>query len=133
MPDATPNPLASLTAAAEAVRQQLQVNAFDAAAVERLAEFIEGQRPTLKAADRQGVVMALGCFLGQCLVQTYGGTWAQGPDGTTGVGINQTSFFNPFYRISQQLDKGQPESVAAFFASIPERLAAAPRRKNWIS
>lgn len=127
------SPLASLFAAAEAVRQQLQVNAYDAAAVQRLDEFIEAQRPGIKPADKQGVVTALGCFLGQCLVETYGGTWAQGPDGMTGVGIQKNSFFNPFYRISQQLDKGQPESVTAFFASIPDRLAAAPRRKNWIS
>ena len=133
MPDLTPNPLASLTTAAEAVRRQLQVNAYDADAVQRLVEFIEAQRPSLTPATREGVVMALGCFLGQCLVDTYGGTWAQGPDGTTGVGVRQHSFFNPFYRISQQLDKGQPESVAAFFAGIPDRLAAAPRRKNWIS
>ncbi|WP_139924481.1 hypothetical protein [Hymenobacter sp. DG01] len=130
MPDQ--NPLASLVAAAEAVRQQLHVNQFDAAAVQLLAEFIEGQRPTLKETDRQGVITALGCFLGQCLVETYGGTWAQGPDGTTGVGINQTSFFNPFYRVSEQLAKGETQSVAAFFAGVPERLAAKPGRKSWI-
>ena len=130
MPDS--NPLASLVAAAEAVRQQLKVNAFDAAAVQRLAEFIEGQRPTLKEADRQGVVTALGCFLGQCLVETYGGTWAKGPDGATGVGINDTIFFNPFYRVSEQLTKGLAQSVATFFAGVPERLAAKPSRKSWI-
>jgi hypothetical protein len=130
---ASGSPLASLLAAADAVRQRLQANTFDAAAVQQLDAFIEAQRRDLKPADKQGVVTALGCFLGQCLVATYGGTWAKGPDGTTGVGINQNSFFNPFYRVLQQLDKGQPESVAVFFASIPERLAAAPRRKNWIS
>ncbi|MBT9393404.1 hypothetical protein KLP40_09535 [Hymenobacter sp. NST-14] len=126
------SPLASLRQAAEAVRQQLQVNHFDAAAVLRLDEFIEGQRPIIKEAERQGVITALGCFLGQCLVDTYGGTWAQGPDGTTGVGINQTSFFNPFYRVSEQLTKGPAQSVTAFFAGIPERLAAQPSRKTWI-
>ncbi|MBC8082291.1 MAG: hypothetical protein H7Z21_03710 [Hymenobacter sp.] len=131
MPDESS--LTALRAAAEAVRQQLQAPAFDAAAVRQLAEFIEAQRTTLPAADRPGVTTALGCFLGQCLVAVYGGTWAQGPDGTTGVGIGPHHFFNPFYRVSQQLDKGLPESVAAFFAGVPERLAAAPRRKNWIS
>ncbi|MBX0292293.1 hypothetical protein K3G63_17730 [Hymenobacter sp. HSC-4F20] len=126
------NPLASLLTAAEAVRHQLQVNAFDASAVGRLAEFIEAQRPTIKETDRQGVITALGCFLGQCLVETYGGTWAQGPDGTTGVGINQTAFFNPFYRVSEQLTKGLSQSVAAFFADVPQRLAAKPGRKSWM-
>ena len=94
MPDQ--NPVAALVAAAEAVRQQLHVNQYDAAAVQLLAEFIEAQRTTVKEADRQGVITALGCFLGQCLVTEYGGEWAKGPDGSTGVGLNGTSFFNPF-------------------------------------
>lgn len=132
MPEPTPNPVAALTAAAEAVRHQLQVNAYDAAAVQRLDAFIEGQRLGLAPAAREGVVMALGCFLGQCLVTEYGGEWAKGPDGSTGVGLNGTSFFNPFYRVSEQLTKGPAQSVAAFFAGVPERLAAKPGRKSWI-
>ena len=124
MPASTPeSPVAALQAAADAVRQQLQARAYDAAAVQQLAEFIEAQRSALAVADRQSVTTALGCFLGQCLVEAYGGTWAQGPDGTTGVGINQKHFFNPFFRVAEQFDKGWPESVAKFFASVPIHLA----------
>lgn len=126
------NPLAALRAAAEAVRQQLHAAAFDATAVEQLASFIEAQRSTLPAAEKQGIVTALGCFLGECLVQTYHGTWAQGPDGTTGVGINQSSFFNPFFRVSEHFEKGNAESVLDFFASVPIYLAN-PSRRQWIS
>ncbi|RYU81563.1 hypothetical protein [Hymenobacter persicinus] len=126
------NPLVALRNAAEAVRQQLQLNSYDETAVQRLDEFIETQRATIKEEDREGVIKALGCFLGQCLVDTYHGTWATGPDATTGVGINGNHFFNPFFRVSQHLALGQKESVAAFFASIPARLAAEPRRKTWI-
>lgn len=129
-PDA--NPLAALRAAAEAVRQQLRANAFDADAVQQLDQFIEAQRIGLPATEKEGVVTALGCFLGECLVQTYHGTWAQGPDGTTGVGINQVHFFNPFFRVAEQLEKGAAESVAEFFASVPIRLAN-PTRRQWIS
>ncbi|SHJ13764.1 hypothetical protein SAMN02745146_2403 [Hymenobacter daecheongensis DSM 21074] len=126
------NPLAALRAAAEAVRHQLQVNSYDAAAVQRLDDLIEAQRPAITDAEREGVIKALGCFLGQCMVETYQGTWAAGPDGTTGIGIRGDHFFNPFYRVSQQLAQGPAESVAAFFASIPARLASEPRRKTWI-
>lgn len=129
---ASENPLVPLLKAAEAVRQQLQVNAFDAQGVQRLDELIEAQRPNIKATDREGVISALGCFLGQCLVSTYQGEWAVGPDKTTGIGIAGKHFFNPFYRVSQQLAHGQKESVAVFFAGIPERVAVEPRRKNWI-
>ncbi|UOQ54958.1 hypothetical protein [Hymenobacter cellulosivorans] len=126
------NPLIALRKAAEAVRQQLQVNEFDAAGVQRLDTFINEQRASIKDAEREGVISALGCFLGQCLVSTYQGEWALGPDKSTGVGIAGQHFFNPFYRVSQQLAHGQKESVAVFFAGIPERLAVVPRRKNWI-
>jgi len=131
MPEAE-SPLASLFRAAEAVRQQLRLNAYDASSVERLAAFIEEQRPAIKPAEQEGVVTALGCFLGQCLVDTYKGEWAAGLDNTTGVGIGGKSFFNPFYRIAQQLAHGQPESVAVFFAQVPTYLQAAQRRNNWI-
>ncbi|WP_375437866.1 hypothetical protein [uncultured Hymenobacter sp.] len=123
------SPVAALRAAADAVRQQLQAKAYDAIAVRQLADFIETQRNTLSAADRQGVTTALGCFLGQCLVETYGGTWAQGPDNTTGVGINQFHFFNPFFRIAEQFNKGLPESVDIFFGRVPIQLANPGRRQ----
>ncbi|WP_205619283.1 hypothetical protein [Hymenobacter aerophilus] len=127
------SPLAALQSAAEAVRHQLRLNAYDEAAVQRLAEFIEVQRPIIKDEEREGVIKTLGCFLGQCLVQTYGGTWAQNPQGVTGVGLHDVHFFNPFYRVGEQLAKGSEHSVATFFASISERLAAGqPARKNWI-
>ena len=33
------------------------------------------------------------------------------------------SFFNPFFLVKEQLDKGSTASVAGFFASVPWRLA----------
>jgi hypothetical protein len=129
-----PTPLDSLLAAADQVRQQLKLKAFDAEAVAHLDHFIEAQRTRLSPAEREGVVTALGCFLGQCLVQVYRGEWAAGPDGSTGVGFADRFFFNPFYLVNSQLNEGQSASVAAFFASVPKRLAApAAPRKGWIS
>jgi hypothetical protein len=126
----------SLQAAAEQVRQQLGLATYDAAAVLELDHFIEVQRTELppQAPEREGLVAALGCFLGQCLVQAYRAEWAAGPDGSTGVGLANKLFFNPFYLVNQQLTKGEAASVAAFFRSVPQRLVAASgARKRWIS
>ena len=132
--EAQPTPLDSINAAAEQVRQQLQLSAFDAEAVAHLANFIEAQRGELDEAERPGVTMALGCFLGQCLVQTYRGDWGTGKDGTTGVGLAGRFFFNPFQLVNAQLNEGESASVAAFFASVPKRLQTPPAaRKGWIS
>jgi hypothetical protein len=126
------SPLNALRAAADAVRQQLQVNAFDANAVQHLSEFIEAERAGLPPTRREGVVSVLGCFLGECLVQTYQGEWATGPDGTTGIGVRNRLFFNPFYRVEQQFASGLTESVATFFDQIPARLTDEELAKNWI-
>ncbi|WP_310391973.1 hypothetical protein [Hymenobacter sp.] len=134
MPDVTPSPLDSVLAAADQVRQQLKLKAFDAEGVAHLANFIQAQRGQLPAAERSGVIMALGCFLGQCLVQVYRGEWGTGRDGTTGVGLASRFFFNPFHLVDAQLNEGESASVAAFFASVPARLKTPPAaRKGWIS
>ena len=134
MPDTTSSPLDSLLAAAEQVRQQLKLKAFDAEGVAHLANFIQAQRDELEPAERLGVIMALGCFLGQCLVQVYRGEWGTGRDGTTGVGLAERFFFNPFHLVDAQLNEGESASVAAFFASVPSRLMTLPAvRKSWIS
>ena len=97
MPENSPE-TATLLAAAEQVRQQLGLAAYDAAAVLELDHFITVQRPELPAQspDREGMVTALGCFLGQCLVSAYRAEWALGPDGTTGVGLANQLFLIPF-------------------------------------
>ena len=124
----------ALLAAAEQVRTQLRLPFYDADGVTHLARFIEAQRAALPAAQREGVATALGCFLGQCLVAVYGGEWAIGPDGTTGVGLAERFFFNPFHLVNQQLNEGESASVAAFFAGVPARLAGlGAARKRWIS
>lgn len=126
----------ALQAAAEQVRQQLGLAAYNAAAVRELDRFIAMQREELPAQspDREGVVTALGCFLGQCLVSAYRGEWAAGADGSTGVGLANRLFFNPFYLVNQQFTSGAGASVAAFFESVPQRLlAASGPRKHWIS
>ena len=134
MADTTPAPLTAIEAAAEQVRAQLKLKAFDAEGVAHLANFIQAQRGELGPADRPGVVMALGCFLGHCLVQVYRGEWGTGRDGTTGVGLAGRFFFNPFHLVDAQLNEGESASVAAFFASVPARLKTPPAvRKAWIS
>jgi hypothetical protein len=120
--DQSPEALA-LTTAAEQVRQQLRLPGFGAEAMAHLSHLIDAQRTTLAPAEHDDFITAVGCYLGECLVRTYQGAWAAGPDGTTGVGIAGQLFFNPFYLVKEQLDKGATASVTAFFASVPWRLA----------
>jgi hypothetical protein len=120
--DQSPEALA-LTTAAEQIRQQLRLPGYSGEAVVHLSHTIDAQRTTLAPEERTDFITAVGCYLGECLVRTYEGEWAAGPDGTTGVGIAGQLFFNPFFLVKEQLDKGTTASVAGFFASVPWRLA----------
>jgi hypothetical protein len=122
MSDQSPEALV-LTTAAEQVRQQLQLPGYSGEALAHLSHLIDAQRKALAPAERADFITAVGCYLGECLVRTYQGEWAAGPDGTTGVGIAGQLFFNPFFLVKEQLDKGSTASVAVFFASVPWRLA----------
>jgi len=122
MPDQSPQAHA-LTTTAEDVRQQLNLAGYGTEEITHLSRVIDAQRRSLAPAEREGFCTAIGCYLGECLVRTYRGEWAAGPDGTTGVGIAGQLFFNPFFLVKEQLDKGATASVAAFFASVPWRLA----------
>ncbi|MFD1871651.1 hypothetical protein [Hymenobacter bucti] len=113
----------ALTTAAEQVRQQLRLPGYGGEALAHLSHLIDAQRTALEPAEHPDFITAVGCYLGECLVRTYQGEWAAGPDGTTGVGIAGQLFFNPFFLVKEQLDKGTTASVAGFFASVPWRLA----------
>jgi hypothetical protein len=113
----------ALTNAAEQVRQQLRLPGYSGEALSHLSLLIDAQRTALAPAEHVDFITAVGCYLGECLVRTYQGEWAAGPDGTTGVGIAGQLFFNPFFLVKEQLDKGSTASVASFFASVPWRLA----------
>ncbi|GAA4372310.1 hypothetical protein [Hymenobacter koreensis] len=122
-----------LRTAAEAVRQQLNVPAFDAVAVRALMDFIEQQRHGIEPAAREGVVNALGCFLGECIIRTYGGRWETNESGLVGVQLGAHTFVRPFVHVDRQLTHGLAESVDGFYLSVPDRLKQQPApRKTWI-
>lgn len=123
-----------LRSAAEAVRQNLNLPSFDESAVGRLGEFIDRERSTINHEARPGVVNALGCFLGECIIRSFGGYWHRDASGLVGVQVAGSTFINPFSYVERQLVQGAAESVMVLFRSVPSRLAAAatPRRRTWI-
>ena len=123
-----------LRSAAEAVRQNLNIPSFDEVAVSTLTEFIDRERTSIEHEAMPGVVNALGCFLGECIIRSFGGHWHRDASGLVGVQIAGCTFINPFSYVERQLVHGAVESVMVFFHSVPTRLAAAavPRRRTWI-
>ncbi|GAB2473060.1 hypothetical protein GCM10011375_26870 [Hymenobacter qilianensis] len=126
--------MGELRSAAEAVRQNLNFSSFDGVAVSKLAEFIDRERASIKQEALTGAVNALGCFLGECIIRSFGGHWHRDASGLVGIQIAGCTFINPFSYVERQLEQGAAECVMVLFQSVPTRLAAAavPRRRTWI-
>ncbi|AIZ63220.1 hypothetical protein PK28_05095 [Hymenobacter sp. DG25B] len=120
-----------LRTAAEAVRQNLNFSSFDEPAVRELAKFIEEQRSTMPEAEQPGVINALGCFLGECIIRSFGGYWHREMNGLVGVRLQGRDLINPFVSIERHLLHGVVDAVVSVFreaAVVPD----SARRRTWI-
>jgi hypothetical protein len=92
--------------------------ACDEAGVRWLDGFIQRQHEGGDQAIRERLVQTLGAFLGQCVVETFGGRWIEA-SGTWGVHFDAQNAVFPFAKVAKQLDHGSRDSVLSFFRAIP--------------
>ncbi|HUB26787.1 MAG TPA: hypothetical protein VL992_15280 [Tepidisphaeraceae bacterium] len=101
---------------------------YDAAGVELVDGYIGQFRDHILPETRTRFVSAVGAFLGECIVKTYGGKWEQ-MNGTWGVRVSEHLWADPFTSVRRQLD-GEPfKSVLSFFQSLP-RVEKLMREQN---
>jgi hypothetical protein len=96
---------------------------FDQAGVRWLDDFIQRAHERGDAALRGQLVHTLGSYLGQCIVETFGGGWAE-VDGAWGVRFDERHAVFPFAKVAKQLEHGSEDSVLSFFGSIPAVFAS---------
>ena len=64
------------------------------------------------------LVSNLGSFLGECIIRSYGGVWAE-IDGQWGVQFDERNAVYPFNKVSKQLESGSDDSVLSLLTTIP--------------
>jgi hypothetical protein len=101
---------------------------FDEAAVRWLDGFIQRQHERGKPEIHEGLMNTLGSFLGECVIRTYGGAWAN-VDGSWGVQFDEKNAVFPFAKVLKQLKNGAAESVLSFFTVIPRAFKGKLPRK----
>ncbi|WP_303312590.1 hypothetical protein [Hymenobacter sp. BT730] len=120
-----------LRSAAEAVRENLNISSFDEPAVRELAKFIEEQRTTMPAEEQPGVINALGCFLGECIIRSFGGYWYREINGLVSVRLQGSTLINPFVSVERHLLHGVTDAVVAVFREAAQAPVSTLRR-TWI-
>jgi len=61
----------------------------------------------------------IGCYLGECIIKTYGGTWKL-HEGQWGVFFDDSNAVFPFAKVSKQFQNGHDggDSIFSFFEVI---------------
>jgi hypothetical protein len=102
------------------VQEKLNVElSFDQAGVIWIDDYINRLREQSVTEDRSGLVSTLGSFVGESIIQTFGGSWLE-IDGMWGVQVNERVWACPFAKVAQQFENGPEDSVADFFRTIPD-------------
>jgi hypothetical protein len=91
---------------------------YDETGVRWLDGYIQRQHQSGNAADHAGLISTLGSFLGECIIHSFGGSWAL-VDESWGVRFDSENVVFPFAKVAKQLDRGSEDSVLSFFSIIP--------------
>lgn len=91
---------------------------YDEAGVRWLDGYIQHQHEQGNPANHDGLVSTLGSFLGECIIRSFGGAWAE-VDGLWCVRFDDRNAAFPFAKVGKHLEHGAEDSVLSFFTAIP--------------
>lgn len=111
------------------VRQELKVN-FDSDSVKFVEDFIERNKVDFSKEQWQGLINACGAFLGQCIIENYGGKWERDENDVICVGFDEDNKVYPFAKVSKQFENGTEDSIFSFYAALPIVFNKLPKHKR---
>jgi hypothetical protein len=121
-----------LTALAEKVKGGLKLD-YNPEGVKFLEGFIERNKIAIARDEWDGLINSCGAFLGQCVIENYGGEWMQEPDGNVCVAFDNKNKVFPFAKVGKQFENGLTDSIYSFFTVIPTvfNLSQKLKKKWW--
>ena len=102
-------------------RRELAVNLnYDEQSIEWLDGYINRVAPQLDKATVPGLATAIGAYLGETIIATYGGAWDYNErDDQWGIRFDDGAIAFPFTKVYKQFDDGEFESIYSFFTVLP--------------
>lgn len=67
---------------------------------------------------RNGLVNTIGSYLGQCIIERYGGEWGT-HHGVMGIKFDERNWAFPFNKVEKCLANSGDDSLYSFFTGIP--------------
>ncbi len=110
---------------AEETKRQLKLK-YDLVSVKFLAEFIEQNKTNIKKNNWNRLINSYGAFLGECIIENYGGIWEKDANGTIGIHFEDKDTVYPFLEVKEQFENfennetGYQFSIYSFYCVIPK-------------
>src|SRR5882724_9796231 len=89
---------------------------YDYNSVRWLDDLIQSMRPNLKKEEYQHLATALGSYLGETIIATYGGAWDHFPEAHKWmIRLEENREVSPFEKVYAQFENGAEDSILKFF------------------
>lgn len=104
---------------AKEAKKQLKLE-YDSDSVKFLEGFIERTKVNIEKDYWNGLINSCGAFLGECIIENYGGTWEEDENGNIGVFFDNENVAYPFSKVNKQFENGLEDSIFSFYDVIPQ-------------
>ena len=94
---------------------------YDEPSIEWLDGYINRIRSQMNKDSYLGLATALGAYVGETIIVTYGGAWAYFDDlNQWGIRFDDGNGAFPISKVYKQLEEGEFDSVLSFFTMLPK-------------
>lgn len=121
-----------LTDLADKVKESFNIK-FDNEGVKFIEGFIERNKTQIAKEEWVGLINSCGAFLGQSVIENYGGRWVRDENGQVAVAFDEKNKVYPFSKVTKQFDNGLEDSIHSMFSIIPTvfKLQSKTKKKWW--
>ena len=105
---------------------------FDDSGVRFIEDFIEQNRMKIAEEEWNPLINSCGAFLGQCIIENYGGKWVNASNEHLAVAFDENNKIYPFAKVSKQFYNGLEDSIYSMYSVIPVIFKIKPiTKKKW--
>ena len=98
---------------ADETKKQLKLK-YDSSSVKFLEGFVERTKVNIEKDNWSGLINSCGAFLGECIIENYGGIWKKDEKGNVGISFDDKNIAYPFAKVSKQFENGLRDSIFVF-------------------
>lgn len=116
--DENQNLAKQLTELALTAKNKLNIE-FNDDGVKYLEGFIERVKSQFPKEDSDGIINTCGAFLGQCIIENYGGKWMYDENNQIVVSFGEKNNVYPISKTRKQFENGLDDSIYSMYSIIP--------------